>query len=153
MPFEDYQHSRDCHSFIDVTIRAAACEAVEDYLNHHAKKARKAQLYSIPAIIQAEGMAGLKQLAQKQESKNTSQENKEFWKFVQGLLEREDLSFSLFHLVQEQVNHNPLLQAGPDQSERAQRKTRSAYREELTKLTLPIYFEHFTCHYFYRTTS
>lgn len=160
MCIEDYIASSEFILFQDETLLRNACEAVEHFLKMHTP-AEKAQLYSIPAVIQAAGLKGLKDLAENQRKKNTKEKNKEFWTFILSLLfDMPGISrpvFALHTVVQKEPGVHALLQDESSISEKPKqsqiKKTNRKIIEMVMQLVLATYFEHFNCHYFYMTAQ
>ncbi|MBW1987364.1 MAG: hypothetical protein JRI50_09115 [Deltaproteobacteria bacterium] len=157
MTIDDYLDSEDFLLFLDETLRQQACQAVDFFLERN-EPAAKTQLYSIPAMIQAKGLEGLNKLTKKQKEKNTNQTNKQFWEFVRTLIDvsgGQPPPFSLVSLVRQELTNNNLLDNEARVSEKAeQKKIRKANRNLTIKVmerALPVYFEHFNCHYFYKS--
>jgi hypothetical protein len=157
MSIEDYLASKDFLLFQDETLRRNASLAVEYFLNNNTP-VKKTQLFSIPTVIQAGGLAGLRHLAESQVKKNTKRENKVFWAFVLSLLldepGKKPLEFALHVLVQKEPSIRGFLDDERSATERpAQRQIRKANRRIIEKAmehSLATYFEHFNCHYFYK---
>jgi hypothetical protein len=158
MCIEDYIASSEFILFQDETLLRNACEAVEHFLKMHTP-AEKAQLYSIPAVIQAAGLQGLKDLAENQRKKNTKEKNKEFWTFILSLLfDMPGISrpvFALHAVVQKEPGVRALLQDESSVAEKSKQKQITKNNKKVIEMViehvLPTFFEHFNCHYFYRT--
>lgn len=143
------------HILIDEALRQNACRAVDLFLKDHTP-VRNAQLHSIPIVLQARGLSGLKDLIENQKEKNTKKDNSEFWKFMWELiLSNADQEFSLRHFLLNQPQIKAFLKdesSAPGKIEQKQiRKANKTFIEMIMEHVLPIYFEHFNCHYFYRT--
>lgn len=159
MTMDDYLKSFKYHLFLDETLRENACRAAEQYLDDHERRIEKGQLHSIPTVITAGGLNGLKVLAERQAEKNTKLENKEFWEFLLSLIVerqgRPNPDFSLYSIAQKEVNEAGFLRdEGNSPGKVEGRQVRKANREIISRLVddaLATYFEHFNCHYFYRT--
>jgi hypothetical protein len=159
MTFLDH-NSEEFLIFRDEILYRGACKAAECYLKNH-EPVYKSQLYSIPIVVQGAGLAGLKKLAERQEGKNTSEKNKAFWTFIWSLLfERQGaapLDFGLRALVENELGKRNLLQDEAGSSEKIQKKkikkANSELIEKVMGVTVATYFEHFNCHYFYKTVQ
>lgn len=139
----------------DESMRQAACRAVDHFLKDN-KPVKKAQLQSIPLVIQAKGLSGLRSLIENQRNKNTKTENKEFWLFLSNLILLDPgPDFSLRNFLLNNTQIKSMLKDEAVAAERSeQRKIKKANKAILNGIieqVLPIYFEHFNCHYFYRT--
>ncbi|QTA92055.1 hypothetical protein [Desulfonema magnum] len=139
--------------FLDEPLRRNACEAVEKFLDSHAH-IDNVQLHSIPSVIQGGGTKGFKDLVENQKKKNTKAKNKKFWEFLDDLVfASPGPEFSLRSFIRQQSGVQELLRDETRVSEkREQKQIRKANRalvDEIMKHVLPIYFEHFNCHYFY----
>lgn len=155
MELSDYLESQAFFLFMDEDLRREASKAVEQFFRRTLKPADKAQLYSIPSIIQAGGRSALERLARKQMEKNTKPENKAFWQFIFDLLFNADPpDFALRYYLQQHLAALGFLQedtAGSTKPEQRQiRKANRAKIESVIDTLLPVYFEHFNCHYFFR---
>ncbi|MGA2404103.1 MAG: hypothetical protein ABSG91_20745 [Syntrophobacteraceae bacterium] len=159
MTIDEYLKSFKYHLFLDELLRENACRAVDQYLDDHERRIEKAQIHSIPAVITAGGLNALKVLAEKQTEKNTKPENKEFWDFLLTLIiekpGRPNPDFSLYSSAQKEVNDARFLRDEATSPGKVEgRQVRKANREIISRLVeaaLATYFEHFNCHYFYRT--
>ena len=143
------------HLLQDEAMRQNACQAVELFLKDHTP-VKNAQLRSIPIVIQAKGLSGLKDLIENQKNKNTKKDNKVFWEFMWELiLAYPGPQFSLRYFLQNQPQIKVLLKdetSPPGKIEQKQaRKANKAVIDQIMENVLPIYFEHFNCHYFYIT--
>jgi len=156
MTVSDYLASDEFRRFQDETLHRLACQAVETYLHDHAEKAAKTQLHAIPAVIQAGGLSALNSLGVNQQDKNTKQVNKKFWTFLLSLIDKTGAApaYALASGVREELSRQGLWQddAGiTDKNEKNRlKKVNQHHLEAVLEASLPIYFEHFTCHYFYR---
>jgi hypothetical protein len=158
MNIDEYLVLPDYLLFLDETLRQQACLTVDSYLGAHEKHAKKTQLYSITAVIKAGGLGTLKDLVEKQKSKNTNTENKIFWEFIFSLFDKGITSppeFSLRAIVAKDLQKWGVVTDESGASEKAEqkriKKANDRIIETIIDAVLPIYFEHFTCHYFYRT--
>lgn len=139
----------------DGAMRQAACRAVDHFLKNN-RPVKKAQLQSIPLVLQAKGLSGLRALIKNQKDKNTKTENKAFWLFLSNLILLDPgPEFSLRSFLLNQTQIKGMLKdetAAPERSEQKKiKKANKAILNEILEQVLPIYFEHFNCHYFYRT--
>jgi hypothetical protein len=151
----DLLESYSFHLLQDEAMRKNACQAVDHFLKDQ-KPVKKAQLYAIPLVIQAKGLSGLRDLIDNQKNKNTKKENKAFWLFLSDIiLSNSGHEFSLRKFLLDQPQINALLQDETSAIEKKDqnkiRKANKAIVNEIMEYVLPIYFEHFNCHYFYRT--
>jgi hypothetical protein len=90
------------HLLQDEAMRQNACQAVDLFLKDHTP-VKNAQLHSIPIVIQAKGLSGLRDLIENQKNKNTKKDNKAFWEFMWGLiLAYPGPQFSLRYFLQNQ---------------------------------------------------
>ncbi|MEW6296031.1 MAG: hypothetical protein AB1467_07155 [Candidatus Diapherotrites archaeon] len=152
MDFAEYLQSGGFLRFVDETLRQNAWELVDHCFQVHPKPVAKAQLYAIPAMLQANGVVGLEELAKKQIVKETNKVNQEFWYLVRAIIDStaevdlEDI-FSLRSLVfRELMDQGMLLDPGS----RANRKMNRERVDKALGDSVNPYFEHFVCHYLYR---
>lgn len=156
MTLEDYLVSDDFQRFQDETLYLQACQAVEAYLNGHEKRATKSQLYAIPAVIQGGGLSGLRTLGKSQKEKNTKEVNKKFWEFLYSLVDKtgEPPAFSLVACVREELMIRGLWQDETGVTEKIEQKRLKKENQKLldavVEESLAVYFEDFTCQYFYQ---
>ncbi|MBI2840798.1 MAG: hypothetical protein HYX75_20970 [Acidobacteria bacterium] len=139
--------------FADERLRNAAIAAVDEYLAQHEHFASRAQLQSTSSIIQSSGYGGIKELAERQKSKNTKKENKEFWSFVFELLTRAEGPHALRPIVTDQLEKLGVLKSLASLTDkvalsRAKHENRDA-AERLLNEIIGIYFEHFATHYYF----
>lgn len=151
----DFLKTSTFQMFLDEAMRQNACQAVELFLHDHIP-VKNSQLHAIPATIQSDGLTGLKKLIENQKGKNTNSENRSFWEFLWDVvLEYPGPEFSLRAFLQRQPQVAVLLQEESDASDKKGkkriRKANKAIVDELMEHVLQIYFEHFNCHYFYKT--
>ena len=151
----DLLESYSFHLLQDEAMRKNACHTVDHFLNDK-KPVKNTQLHSIPLIIQAKGLAGLRDLIENQKNKNTKKENKAFWLFLSDIiLSNSCPEFSLRYFLHNQPQIKALLQDESTAIEKKEqkkiRKTNKAIVDEIMEYVLAVYFEHFNCHYFYRT--
>jgi hypothetical protein len=150
-----YIEDHSFHLLQDKAMRQNACQAVDLFLKQNTP-VKNSQLRSIPVVIQAKGLSGLKALIENQKSKNGKEENKEFWKFMWELiLAIPGPPFSLRCFLLDQPQLKALLKDESSSSEKIEqkqaRRANKAVIDKIMEHVLPIYFEHFNCHYFYRT--
>jgi hypothetical protein len=143
--------------FIDETLHQHACRAVEEFLLNY-EPVDKRQLYSIPAVIEAKGRKALDGLIKKQSEKNTKEKNKLFWKFISEIISTTSkYEFSLTSLLKIELKKRSLLKDEETAINRTERnKIRNENNAAIDKMfekVLPVYFEHFNCHYFYKTSK
>jgi hypothetical protein len=153
MSLESYIKSDDFRLFTDEPLRQNACRAVEKFLNDY-DAVNNSQLHSIPIVIQGGGFTALRDLAENQKKKNTKEKNKKFWEFLYDLIAANPGDdFSLRSFIQQQPRIQGLLKDETKVSDKKEQKQiRKANKELIDKVieqVLPIYFEHFNCHYFY----
>lgn len=154
MTTDDFLASADFAQFLDETLREAACKAVEVYLGQNPDpryRAKNNQLRKIPEVIAAEGRQGLVNLARNQKEKNSYRVNKSFWEFVWRILEKPEDSWSLYRVAQQTIEQRKdfFNSLDPQQVKAVMKKG----REELIKMALPVYFEHFCCEYLFRRSQ
>ena len=148
-------NTHDFHLVLDEALRQNACQAVEHFLKDN-QPVKNAQLHGISGVVQAKGLSGLRQLIENQKSKNTKKENRAFWEFMADvILKSPGPEFSLRAFLQSQPQVMALLEDETGVSEnREKRKIRRANKaiiDQIMEQALQIYFEHFNCHYFYKT--
>ena len=141
--------------FLDEKLRKNACNAADKFLSGN-RPVKNTQLQAILPVVQANGLSALKDLAEQQRNKNTNERNRKFWEFIHGLVIAEQGSeFSLRSMIKDHPDVRKLLKDEGATSERLeQRRIRRENRDLIDTLVdrvLPVYFEHFTCHYFYTT--
>lgn len=159
---ENFLHSADFDRFLDEDLRTFAQEFVQDCLRASENRIKNSQLHSIPGTVQAGGLTMLRDLAKSQADKNTKEENKNFWRLVQQVLlpQGRDAGKSLFFVVEQKLRQK-FQQCGlhlPDPeslSDNRERKARKKANKELCEMVLepalPVFCEHFVCHYHYLT--
>ncbi len=139
--------------FLDDDLRQLASRCAEECREKTDKAIKKSQLHSIPATVQAGGLAQLKDLANNQADKNTREDNKIFWQTFLTFLKRPTgtTEETLISVVERRLGL-------PDPrtiSDKKERKDQVKRNEELClevlEKVLPVFCEHFTCHYFYLT--
>lgn len=151
----EFMESDFFHLLQDEAMRKNACQAVDHFLKDK-KPVKNAQLHAIPLVIQDKGLSRLRALIDKQKSKNTKKENKAFWLFLSDIiLSNSGPEFSLRKFLLDQPQIQALLQDEATAIEKKDqnkiRKANNAIVNEVIEHVLPVYFEHFNCHYFYRT--
>ncbi|MCP4351104.1 MAG: ParA family protein [Desulfobacterales bacterium] len=157
-PIDKYLSSEDFFlQFTDKTLRNNACKAVELYLKDHEPVANT-QLYSIHSVVQAFGLKGLQRLTENQKKKNTKKINQEFWEFIfQLFVAVPGPSFSIRSLIEDELIRQNIFQdekmAGEKTQQKRIRKENKIMLEKMMNHALPIYFEHFKSHYFYKTSQ
>jgi hypothetical protein len=155
----DFISSVDFRVFLDETLLSCACQAVDCFLEGKDKVTRNSQLHSISPILQAGGLKALKELIENQKNKNSSHTNKEFWKFVSGLVENtpDSRDFSLHRQISKELTGRDILedtaQAAGKKQANAMKKNNKKIIEEVMNEAAAVYFEHFTCHYFYKNNQ
>lgn len=155
MSVESHITSNTFLLFQDEILHKKACQAVEQFLEE-CDPVDNVQLHSIPVVIQAGGLSGLRDLIENQKEKNTKEKNRKFWEFIYDLvLSVPGPAHSFRSCIEEELSSLDLLQDETQFAEKIQKKrVRKANRVQVEKVinhTLPIYFEHFNCHYFYKT--
>lgn len=155
MPHENLLSFLELRVFEDETLREAAYGAVNTYFQDNPdpkKRTKNTQLHSIPEVIHALGLSGLQRLAKNQSDKNTSEVNKIFWQFVRRLLESPTDNLSIHYLVNQEAERQIQGLSEKGETGLSDRQFKKL-RQELLEKVLPIYFEHFLCHYFYRKSQ
>ena len=152
---EDYVHSDAFLLFVDKALRESACLAVDTFLKDNAP-IDTAQLQSIPSVIQAGGLDKLEELVVKQKEKNTKERNKKFWEFVYQLIFADPgPECSLRSIISSLQEVRKMLKKESGGLERKEskriRKENKALVDQVINYVLPVYFEHFNCHYFFMT--
>ena len=148
--------------FQDKTLRDHACKAVENVYQEFEKDEYVAgnQLHSIPAIIQSGGLKGFRKLVERQKEKSKKNDKKKkdkkeiFWNFLfELILSSSPNRNALKTLIKETLEAENLLEnaAGAEDKPTLNRiKKENKEKMDLAmEKVLPIYFEHFNCHYFY----
>lgn len=154
MTLDEYLASPDFLVFQDEILRDHAMDAVKRILSEE-ESIKRHQLHSIPGVIQGAGLAGLRELAQKQKEKNTDSKNKAFWTRVHTLLSPTGRSDpSLFSFLESVLRERGFLEREETLQDRKEqkkiRKRNQVIVEALMEKVLGVYFEHFTCHYFFK---
>ncbi len=153
MSIETYINSDEFRFFLDEPLRQNACQAVEAFFNDFTP-VNNVQLHSVPTVIQAGGLKALKDLMENQKKKNTKEINQKFWEFLYNLFfGNPGPEFSLRSFIEAQPRVQGLLEDETNVSDKKEqkqiRKANKAKVEEIMAQVLPVYFEHFNCHYFY----
>ena len=155
MIVDEFICSMDFILFQDERLRWHACQAAEHFLNNY-EAVDKSQLHSIPSTIQAGGLAAMRKLTDNQKQKNTKVKNKKYWEFIYELIFNvPEPEFSMRKCIRDELEQRHLLldegSADGNVEVKKIRKENKANLEKILNHTLQIYFEHFNCHYFYRT--
>ncbi len=153
MTIDTYIRSDEFRYFLDEPLRKNACQAVEKFFADF-QVVDNVQLHSIPVVIQAGGLSELKALTDNQKKKNSKMKNKKFWEFLWDLIfAYPGYEFSLSSCLETLPGIKTLMEDETAASEKKeQRRIRKANRKMLDEVighVIPIYFEHFNCHYFY----
>ena len=161
MEIEDFINASEFQMAVDETFRNEACETVDAYLNETdaGLRVRHSQIHSIQDTIRANGLRGLRELAEEQVAKNTKRENQQFWEFVHSLISRDGEprygKTSLHALVKKELEKKGMLEDPASVSKRPEQKRirnhNRALVDEAMDSALATYFEHFCCHYLYKT--
>ena len=155
MTIDDFVCSTNFFLFQDEKLRRHASQAVEHFLNNY-EAVDKSQLYAISSAIQAGGLAALRKLTDNQKQKNTRIKNKKFWEFIYELIfNMPEPEFSMRKCIREELERRHLLLDEGSDGKKIEtkriRKENKAHIEKIINHALPVYFEHFNCHYFYKT--
>ncbi len=157
MTLDEFLETDDFQRFMDEELRLEAVRGVDALIRKLDKTIKRHQLHAIAGVIQGAGLPGLRDLAKHQKEKNTNKANKAFWGEMQGLLVpgAQQSELSLFQFLQDLLAGRGLLEdEARAETPVAQKQTRRRNRdavEAVMAAVLGVYFEHFTCHYFYRT--
>ncbi|HPQ40869.1 MAG TPA: hypothetical protein PLV45_10895 [bacterium] len=152
MEVKDILQSPDFKVLLDEGLRQKACEAAEAI--ELPKAISKSQLYVIPSVIQSSGLVGLRALAEHQKEKKKDDEIKAFWSFIDDLLNpNPNEKKSLCRYAEKLLRDKNLLkdesESDSKQEKKAIRKDNKAKVDELMESIIGVYFEHFTCQFFY----
>ncbi len=165
---EEHMHSSGFFLFLDQELRIYAEECVLSSIEamenkalelkkHKVNKLKKSQLHSIPAVVQAGGMKKLQELAIKQAEKQSRPENSAFWGWFKGIIDPSvDISDgSLPGQIRKYLKRAGIILPDPDSfpdknSAKAQRKANAEYIKPALERVLPVFCEHFICHYNYQ---
>jgi len=156
MTFENYLTSEDFLRFQDETLRSNAVMAAEKYLSANAgKPVDRKQLHAIPAAIMAGGGGELRRLTNNQKEKNSNQHIKAFWSFLSDqIFNVSGPEDGLQAVLRKSLSDRKFIQdetACEDKKERNRIKKEDKARIDMAmEAALPIYFEHFNCHYFFQ---
>lgn len=164
MVIDNYLKSPRFLRFQDKELRIFASGLVDYFLENYLS-VKGTQLNSIPAIIQACGLTGLKNLINNQRSKNTNVKNKEFWGFLHDVVcdDTTDSENSLRRFVVKELStyrdesgtaifdneENYTDKVGKKKARKENNKIVEGVLNELIK----AFFEHFDCHYSYKTVK
>lgn len=164
MVIDNYLKSSRFLSFQDKELRIFASGLVDHFLEKHLS-VKGSQLNSIPAIIQACGFTGLKNLINNQRSKNTNVKNKDFWGFLHSVVcdDTTDSKISLRRFVVNELStySNESGTAIFDNEEnytdkvgkKKARKENNKIVERVLSELINAFFVHFNCHYSYKTVK
>ncbi|OQX24705.1 MAG: hypothetical protein BWK80_19395 [Desulfobacteraceae bacterium IS3] len=148
MSHDGYIVPDEVRLFLDEDLRKNAYYAAKKLLKDSPPKDKKnkihvgrSQLHSIPAVIQANGLKGLEYLIERQRDKSIKEDKKEkddrqvFWEFLFDLfVEDPGPKFSPRSCIKSQSQVEKLIEGNEFLME---------------EYVIPVYFEHFKCHYFY----
>lgn len=157
MTVNEFIESTDFQVFLDETLRREATRAAEVVLDL-GKKVKRHQMHVIPSVIQAAGLDGLRKLADRQKDKNTRTENKAFWTEISSLLSSTATTdLSLFAFLQSFLRERGFLDPEEETQDKVTqkqiRKRNKLITEGLMENVIGVYFEHFNCHYYYKTSK
>jgi len=158
---ETYLASDAFFLFQDQKLREHACMAVESFLDKFDPVANH-QLHSIPATIQAGGYEKLKELVKNQRDNHAKDEKEEkrnkiflFWNFIfEHVFSTSPGKDSFQAVLKEELEKQGYVKAedAEDKKVRNQiKKENKAVVNRVTEQVLSVYFQHFNCHYFYKT--
>lgn len=152
MTIDQLAASSDFQLFMDEVLRKHACRSVEKFLDDY-KAVDKSQIYTILAVIQAKGLLGLRNLVEKQKPKRNK--NEKFWEFMSDLVfNPHNKEHSFRSVIKEELNQRHIFQDEDDLDDKLLKKqavkANKALLNNVIDRVLLIYFEHFTCHYFYQ---
>lgn len=151
----EYLDSPDFGRFADETLRTAACEAVNAYLDEQGveKAADPHQLYTLQGVVAGTGLGGLRNLAAKQKERNTSKKNQAFWAFLaERIAENSPREDAFFSMVRTELETRGLLADEAAGEKKEQKDARRANRDRVDYAlgrALPVLVEHFVCDYAY----
>ncbi len=164
MVIDNYLNSLRFLRFQDKELRIFASGLVDHFLENHLP-AKGTQLNSIPATIQACGLSGLKTLINNQKSKNTNEKNKDFWGFLHDVVcdDTTESENSLRRFVVEELSKyrdesgtaifdNEENYSDKVGKKKARKENNKIVEGVLNELVKP-FFEHFNCHYSYKTVK
>lgn len=163
---ENYVASSSFQLFLDEELRSFCEQCVQTCLKAldslspdkkgNPRRVKKSQLHSIMAIVQTSGFEGIRHLSSIQGSKNTAkQENQVFWKEFDNIListpSASSLTAKIVEIVRGRLPYLPDPESISDKHERKiQKRKISELSAPIMNEVLPIFCEHFICHYFYR---
>ena len=156
MNIESYLKSDDFLLFVDETLRQHACKAVEKFLEKN-EPVKKKQLHAITTAIEGNGLKALQELTKNQKDKNTNNKNKLFWTFLNDyIIDKQKTDFQpLFVFLQTQSVIKDMLEDESSVSDKKEKKgIRRRNKEKIETIMNKIiskYFEHFNCHFFYKS--
>ncbi|KPA19003.1 hypothetical protein MHK_000781 [Candidatus Magnetomorum sp. HK-1] len=156
MNVESYLKSDDFFLIVDETLRQHACKAVETFLEKN-EPVKKKQLHAITTAIEGNGFKALQELIKNQKDKNTKKKNKLFWTFLNDyIIDKQKSDFlPLFVFLQTQPVIKDMLEDESSVSDKKEkkdiRKRNKKKIETIMNKVILIYFEHFNCHYFYKS--
>lgn len=152
---QGYLSSYEFMMFKDNTLRESACSAVDAYFSINSKTAAKHQLYSIPSVFQGGGVKAVQDLVDKQKVKNSKEENKEFWRYIDGIFFEQTGQYnnSLMLLIKNLCMKKKFIQphesAETKQNQNIIKKHNRRVIDQVLENCLGTYIEHFNSHYFY----
>ncbi len=164
MGIDNYLKSSRFLLFQDKELRIFASGLVDHFLENYLP-VKGTQLNSIPAIIQARGLAGLKELINNQRSKNTNVKNRDFWGFLHNVVceDTTNSENSLRRFVVKELStyrdeSGKVIFDNEDNytdkvDKRRARKENNKIMEGVLNELIKPFFEHFNCHYSYRTVK
>lgn len=164
MVIDNYLKSPRFLRFQDKELRIFASGLVDYFLENYLS-VKGTQLNSIPAIIQAYGFRGLKELIDNQRSKNTNEKNKKFWGFLHDVVcdDTTESENSLRRFVVKELSEyrdesgTAIFDNEKDYSDKVgkkkARKENNKIAERVLNEMLKVFFEHFNCHYSYKTVK
>ncbi len=159
MNVDEYLDSDEFRSFLDEGLRQEAINAADAIIRKGCSHVKRHQLYAIPTALQAGGVGELVNLTQNQKSKNTKKVNEEFWSAVYNIVyEGSRTDFSLYRTVKKELTKYGMIS---DKSQGETKREQNKIKNENKKLIkavmndelMHVYFEHFNCHFFYKTNS
>jgi hypothetical protein len=153
MTLNEFMTSAEFSLLMDETLREEARKVAEAVLAK-TSPVKRHQIYAIPSILQGEGYIGLLDMCKNQKNKNSKEANKAFWREIDDILSPESSSdTSLYRFVQSLLQDRKFLENEAEQQGKVERKQVRKRNKELTKMVMDhisaVYFEHFTCHYFF----
>lgn len=170
MTIKDFLESPEFELFKDEKLRKQATHAVNSILHRSTKPISRHQLHSILNVIQGaethKESAAIRELAAKQKEKNTNRTNKAFWTEIDDILSATPSallntgrnnrdSISLFESLKNVLSEQNLLKnedpTFDEETLERVKKNNNDRVEILMNKVISTYFEHFTCHYYYKT--